>query len=265
MTRSGLSHSSQGLFPCFIILLLLFSSSVVSGETLSSKGSFGFFGGLNVAGLGGDFEDIGRMVASELEGEVGGDWTSNTTSRSDLGLGAYYLFNLSPTFGLQLEAQYIRRGGAFDLQGTSIPSIGAMDMEVGFKLSYFEIPLLARYKGNPEAKLRPVLLAGPVVGFKVASSMELSAQGMDQSQDISDGVNSTTFGLLVGAGLAVDVGQTTALVIQGRYYLGLTEPIDDSDFSAKSGDFGFFAGLEFALGPKEESTGVTSESDSLPR
>jgi hypothetical protein len=166
---------------------------------------------------------------------------------------------------LQLEGQYILRGGGFDLRGTNVPSVGALDMEVGFKLSYIEFPLLARYRGNPSAKVRPVLLGGPVVGFKVASSMEISAQGESASQDISDGVNSTTFGLLAGVGLAIDVGQTTALVFQGRYYLGLTEPIDDADFSAKSGDFGFFAGLEFALGPKGESTGVTSESDSLPR
>ena len=265
MTKPGQSNSSRGLFSCFIILLLLFSSSVVFGETLSSKGSFGFFGGLNVASLGGDFEDVGMMLASELEGEVGGDWTSSTSSLTGLGLGVYYLFNLSQTFGLQLEGQYIQRGGGLDLRGTNLPTIGALDMEVGFKLSYIEFPLLVRYKGSPTAKVRPVLLGGPVVGFKVGSSMELSAQGETASQDISDGVNSTTFGLLAGVGLAIDVGKTTALVFQGRYFLGLTEPIDDSDFSAKSGDFGFFAGLEFALGPKGESTEVTSESDSLPR
>ncbi len=265
MTRTFLPPSSQGLFRCFIILIFLFASSVVSGETLPSKGSFGFFGGLNVASLGGDFEDIGRILASELEGEVGGDWTSSTSSLSNPGLGVYYLFNLSATFGLQLEGQYIRRGGGLELRGTSVPTVGALDMEVGFKLSYIEFPLLVRYKGNPTAKVRPVLLGGPVIGFKVAASMELSAQGENVSQDISDGVNSTMFGLLGGVGLAIDVGKTTALVFQGRYYLGLTEPIDDADFSAKSGDFGFFVGLEFALGPKGDSPEVTSESDSLPR
>ena len=80
MTKSGLSHSSQGLFLCFIILPFLFLSSDVLGETPSSKGSFGFYGGLNVASLGGDFEDIGRILANELESEVGGDWTSSTSS-----------------------------------------------------------------------------------------------------------------------------------------------------------------------------------------
>lgn len=265
MARTFQIRPGHRLLPCFILLVFLFGSSSAWGETQPSTGSWGFFGGVNAASLGGDFENIGMMLASELEAEVGGDWTSSTSSLTGLGLGVYYLHNLSPTFGLQLEGQYIQRGGGFDLEGTNLLDIGSLDMEVGFNLSYIEFPLLVRYKGSPTAKVRPVLLGGPVVGFKVGSTMELSANGQSSSQDLPGGVNSMTFGLLAGAGLAIDVGQTTALVIQGRYYLGLSEPIDDADFSTKSGDIGFFVGLEFAIGPKEESPPVTSESDSLPR
>ena len=251
------------VFSCFLCLAMW--STAVLAEPLASRGSFGFFGGVNVASLGGDFGTVGTTLASEAEAEFGGDWTSSTSSLTGLGLGAYYLMNLSPTFGLQIEGQYVQRGGSLDLTGSGIPDYGSLDMKTNLKFSYFEIPVLARYKGNPDAKVRPVLLGGLVFGLKVSSTIEVEAAGGSQSRDLSEGVNSLTFGLLGGAGVAFDVGETTALVIQARYYLGLTEPVDDSDFSTKSGDFGFFAGLEFPMGGKATTPEPTSESDSLPR
>jgi hypothetical protein len=259
MIMTFLSSSSRRLvLPCFMFLLFLFASSAVFGETPPSKGSFGLFGGVNFANLGGDFDEVGKLLADELEIVGGGDWTSSATSRSDLCMGGYYLHGLSRSFGLQIEGQYVRRGGAHDLQGANLPGIGSVEVETAYKLHYFEIPVLLRYRGNPDAKLRLLFLGGPVIGIKTSSTMVVSTLGESTRKDITDGVKSTTFGLLVGAGIAFNAGESTAVVIQGRYYMGLTEHFEDSTFSedttfsTKSGDISFIAGLEFDLGPKGE-------------
>jgi len=240
-----------------MLLLLFFASPVVCGENPPSKGSFGLFGGVNIANLGGDFDEIGKLLADELGSVVGGDWTSSATSRSDLCLGGYYLFGLSRSFGLQIEGQYVRRGGVHDLHGANLPlpEIGSLEVEAAYKLHDFEFPVLLRYRGNPDAKLRLLFLGGPVIGIKTSSTMEVSTLGESAREDITNGVKSTAFGLLLGAGLAFNAGESTAVVIQGRYYMGLTESFEDDTFedrtfSTKSGDISFIAGLEFDLGPK---------------
>jgi hypothetical protein len=220
---------------------------------------------MNVASLDGDFETVGVSLASEAEGGFGGRWTSSTSSLSGLAMGAYYLMDLSPTFGLQLEGQYVQRGGSLDLTGSSIPDIGTLDRRTNAKFSYFEIPVLARYRGNSAARIRPVLLGGLVLGLKVSSSIEAEAAGGSQSRDLFEGVHPFTFGLLGGGGVAFDVGRTTALVVQARYYFGVTGPVDDPDFSMQSGDVGFFAGLEFPLDTQAITPAPTSGSDLLPR
>jgi len=235
-----------------MLLLFFFASPAVCEEDPPSKGSFGLFGGVNIANLGGDFDEIGNLLADELGSVVGGDWTSSATSRSDLCLGGYYLHGLSRSFGLQIEGQYVRRGGVHDLQGANVPGIGPLEVEAAYKLHYFEIPVLLRYRGNPDAKLRLLFLGGPVIGIKTSSTMEVSTLGESAREDISEGVKSTAFGLLLGAGIAFNAGESTAVVIQGRYYMGLTEPFEDDTFSTKSGDISIIAGLEFDLGPKGE-------------
>ena len=82
--------------------------------------------------------------------------------------------------------------------------------------------------------------------------MVVSTLGESTRVDITDEITSPTFGLVFGAGTSLNVGESTAVVIQGRYYLGLTEPFEDSTFSTKSGDISIIAGLEFDLGSKGE-------------
>jgi hypothetical protein len=79
MIRRSLSPNSPRLV-IFCFLCLVMWSTTVLAEPMASKGSFGFFGGLNVASLGGDFGTVGTTLASEAEAEFGGDWTSGTSS-----------------------------------------------------------------------------------------------------------------------------------------------------------------------------------------
>lgn len=208
----------------------------------AAEGRFGFFGGLNIANMGGDMDQIGDGLAADLADEFGGSWSASKGSKTGIGFGAYYCLSLSPRLGLQIEGQYMNRGVAFDLSG---PSASA---EAKLKLNYYEIPVLLRLSPGPGMDGRLVLLAGPVFGFNSTADFEVEAGGSSATTDMSDNIKSTTFGALIGVGFNVAMGETSAFLVQARYYLGLASTLDDPDLSSKSGDVGFFAGLEFGLG-----------------
>lgn len=221
--------------------------TAASAEILNlSQNRAGFFAGLNVANQGGDMEQIGNDLAAELEVEFGGTWTSSKGSNLGFGVGGYYVFQTSPTFGLELEGQYIRRGAKIDLTASGAPGLASgTGIESEFQINYFEIPLLARFSPNPAAGVRPVFLIGPVLSIKTGANLKLTIGDQSDTQSFSEGYKDLVFGVLGGAGISAQVGASSYLVVQARYYLGLSNSIDDPTLSAKSGDFGFFAGMEF--------------------
>ncbi|MFO7610762.1 MAG: porin family protein [Candidatus Krumholzibacteriia bacterium] len=224
------------LAACTVLML-------AGADDAAAQGRFGFFGGLNFANMGGDMDDVGDQVAADLETQFGGTWTAEKAAKTGLGFGAYYFVPRSPTMGFQIEAQYIRRGVKFDIAS------GGEEAEVGLKLDYFEIPLLLRISpGAADSDARLVFLVGPVIGFKAGADLEVEADGQSETTDIGDGFKSTTFGALGGIGVTVATGENAAFLLQARYYLGLSNAMDDEEFSSKSGDFGFFAGMEFGFG-----------------
>lgn len=234
----------------FRIFLILAALSVLAAGPASAQNRFMVFGGLNIANQGGDMDQVGDMLASELEFEFGGDWSATRGSITGLGAGVGILIPTSTTFGVQVELQYIRRGSKFDILGRDISMGGlpsSIDMTAKFKLDYLEIPFLFRYSPSPDAKFRPVFLAGPSVGMNVKSSFEVEIDGSSQSQDAGAGYADGSLGLMGGLGLDAQVGETTHLIIQARYYLGLTNVLDDPDLEAQANDLSFFVGLEVPL------------------
>ncbi|MBE0567621.1 MAG: PorT family protein [Krumholzibacteria bacterium] len=227
---------------CAWVLAAVAALALAGAGEAAAQGRFGFFGGLNFANMGGDMDDVGDELAADLEAELGGDWTAEKGSKTGLGVGAYYFVPRSSTLGFQIEAQYIRRGVKFDIAS------GGNEAEVSLKLDYFEIPLLLRLSPGAESDARLVFLLGPVIGFKAGADMEVEADGESMSADLGDEFKSMTFGAIGGVGLTVATGENSAFLLQARYYLGLSNALDDDEFSSKSGDFGFFAGLEFGLG-----------------
>ena len=230
------------IFPVLTAILLMAGSAQAQTQ-LGNRA--GFFVGLNFANQGGDMDMIGQMLADELEFELGGSWSSNKGTNMGLGLGGFYTIQTSPTFGVQFEGQYIRRGTKLDLKGSD--GFTSVTLETEFQLNYLEFPILARFSPSPEAKFRPLIMVGPVVGFKTGANLKISAQGESDSESISEGYKSTTFGLLGSLGFSAQVGQTSFLTVQAPYYQGLTNPLDDPELEAKSGDFGIFVGMEFLL------------------
>ena len=228
-------------------LLTALAATTASAEILNlSQNRAGFFAGLNIANQGGDMEQIGNDLAAEMEAMFGGTWTSSKGSNLGFGVGGYYVFQSSPTFGVELEGQYIRRGAKIDLTASGVPGMpSSTDVESEFQINYFEIPLLARFSPNPAAGVRPVFLIGPVLSIKTGANLKITIGDQSDTQSFSEGYKDVVFGVLGGAGISAQVGANSYLVVQARYYLGLSNSIDDPTLEAKSGDFGIFAGMEF--------------------
>ncbi len=232
-----------------ILIISVFTTLLLMAGSAQAQAQYGnragFFIGLNFANQGDDMEMMGQMLADELELETGDSWSSSKGSITGLGLGGYYTIQTSPTFGVQIEGQYIRRGSKLDLEGSD--GISSITFETEFQINYMEFPILARFSPNQEATFRPVIMLGPVIGFKTGADLKISFEGESASQSMSDDYKTTTFGLLGSLGFSAQVGKTSFLSIQARYYKGLTNPIDDPELVAKSQDFGIFVGMEFLL------------------
>lgn len=219
-------------------LLLLAPAASYAGS-----GIWGFYGGLNIANMGGDMEKFADELADELENTVGGTWSTRKTSRTGLALGASYAFVLSRTVGLQVEASYVSRGTSLDFDESQ-----GVEFHSSFELDYLEIPLLLRLDVSPEADVSLVLLLGPVVGFRVGADYALESGSNDASLDAGEAFTGTSFGMEFGMGARISAGETTSFLLQARYFQGLTNILDSDVYSSKPGDFMLLAGMEF--GPK---------------
>jgi hypothetical protein len=234
-------NKPDGMVRLVLAMGLLVAVALAGAGDAAAQGRVGFFGGLNIANMGGDMEDIGNELAEELEDELGGSWSLEKASKTGLGFGAYYFHPMSPTLGLQFEGQYISRGVKFDVGGSGL------EIDTSFKLNYIEFPILLRISPGPDNDMRPVFFVGPVIGFNAKAELEVEGGGVSLTEDIKEGFKSTTFGALLGAGLSVAMNEKSNFLLQARYYLGLSNALDDSEYSSKSGDFGFFVGMEFGI------------------
>jgi hypothetical protein len=234
-------HKPEMMVRLALVMGLLVAMTFAAVGDAVAEGRFGFFGGLNIANMGGDMEDLGNALAAELEDEIEIDVSVEKTSKTGLGFGAYYFHPLSPTLGFQLEGQYIRRGVKLEFSGTG------MEVDSSLKLDYIEFPMLLRLSPGPGNDMRPVFFVGPVIGFNAKAEYEFEGEGMSETEDVKDEFKSTTFGALLGAGLSVTMNEKSTFLLQARYYLGLSNAVDDDEYSSKAGDFGFFVGMEFGM------------------
>ncbi len=164
---------------------------------------FGLTGGINISTLGGsDVED-----ADNLTGFMA---------------GVSLVIPVSQIFAIQPELLYSRKGAK--------ASSGGFTEEI--RLAYIDIPVLARIPFGTNPAMRPVLFAGPAIGFNVGCEVELSGGGLDEKadcddQDVDIDVKSVEVSLIGGAGLDFN-----NFGIFARYQHGVTS-IDDSPDAGK--------------------------------
>jgi len=157
------------------------------------------------------------------------DWSDNDGSEKTLirpTFGAFALVNLTPMFAIQPELNYLTTGSWWDdLGGKFVETYG-----------YLHIPVLVRARLMREGPFVPVVFAGPALGILLSAKWE--------GDDVKDLFKTTDFGVDVGVGGEIAFNPMK-LLLDFRYYMGLTDVYEDTKFSMKNRGFILTAGLIF--------------------
>ena len=160
------------------ILLTAFAVAAF-GVTQAQEMSFGAKAGLNIANLGADAETDGSLVGFHV--------------------GGVAEFPISENFSIQPELLY-------SMQGAKVVFVDEFDvMEADLKLSYINVPIMAKYYVMEGLSLE----VGPQIGFLMSAKVD--------DEDVKDGYKSIDFGLNGGVGYKTEMG----LFFQARYNAGL--------------------------------------------
>jgi len=174
----------------------------------------------------------GQFGMTTISGDV-----EDTKMKLGFGGGAVARFAISPMFDIQPEIMIALKGCGFD-----VPE-GVDEDEYKFKLTYIDVPVLARYNIPMEGNIKPAIFAGPYLGFLMSAK--------EGDEDIKDYLKSTDFGLVLGAGIDLKAGEKGTLAIDARYNLGLSN-INDSedadDYKIKNSGFGLNIAYLFSMG-----------------
>jgi hypothetical protein len=160
--------------------------------------------GLNIASIGGGDDDF---LGESLD------------SRTGFNVGIFFMYQFSNIFAIQPEVYYSMKGA----------TVNILDVDITLALDYIEVPLLLKVIIPVEgSNVRPSIFAGPVLGFNTTAEVEGEEGGQTASEDVSEFVQSTDFGLVFGGGLGFMVGKNE-LGFDIRYILGLKSFDDSSD------------------------------------
>jgi len=182
---------------------------------------------------------IGPFMGLNYTSVYGPD-ASGTDSRTDFAFGGQIDVAISGDGMLRTGLIYSRRGFSASESGTTL----------SFKISYLEVPLLIGYRFPTSNNVRPYIMGGGQLGFKVGCLFEGSNAGASatvacEDPNIGADFQSTDVSLVGGAGIAMPVG-LDRFVVDVRYALGLTKIERNSEI--KNRGFTFGVGLMIPVG-----------------
>lgn len=208
-----------------------------------TKWSGGIKGGVSLAQISGDtgftdtFTDGVNII--DLFGDVG-------DTRTGFIGGGFVTADVNEKFGIRAELLYAQKGGAGTLN-VNVNSAPAGTADLTFKLDYIEIPVLLVGTFPTQGSTKISVFGGPAVAFNTSSKLKFDVQGQTDEQDIGDSVESTDFGLAVGAGVSFPASARARIVIDGRYNFGFSK-FPKSGEDLKNRDLVFMAGFSFPFG-----------------
>jgi len=172
---------------------------------------------------------LGGPGWSSLTVKAEGDFPT-FSGRSAMSIGAFLVTPAARGIGLEPEVLFTLKGG----------KAAQDDLEVMFRLTSLEVPVLLRIGPSVPQKTAFHVLVGPTFGFPLKARGKANAPGLILDEDVRDQVRDFELGLTVGAG--VDVGR---LRFDGRYTWGLTNLSTDTSGnpSTKSRMFTVLAGV----------------------
>jgi hypothetical protein len=210
-----------------LVLMLLLPNSSLAQEIRG-----GLKLGLNMANIHGADVDTWENVTRESWG-----------SKIAFCFGGYLTFKIADIFAIQPEVFYTMKGSKLETT-----YLGETYKEK-VKLSYLEIPVLAKIIIPTQSSVKPCLFAGPALAIKLSSKDWYEIAGESHEDDISDYVKGTDFGLVMGGGLDFGLGAANKgkITVDLRYTLGLTQivNVEGLTFDVKNGAFSLMIGYTF--------------------
>lgn len=143
---------------------------------------------------------------------IGGDDTSGIKSRTGFHVGAVAEISIIEKFSVQPEILYSAQGYKWSEDGD----------EGTEKYDYLNFPVMAKYYVAEGFSLE----AGPQIGFLLSAKWDYKSGSYSESGDAKDYLKGVDVGFNLGVGYKLDIG----LNFGARYYLGLSDIYDTSDY-----------------------------------
>ena len=163
-------------------------------------------------------QSMNMGVKVGLNDATAGGANASSQSITAFNAGVFTTLDIAGLLALQPELLYTMKG--YKVQYTVTDGVTPIQFGSGImtgKISYLEIPVLLKLHTSSFGIVRPNIFAGPEVAFKLTSK---AISGSPSSEQDLQNINSTDFGIIVGAGINIDLSITT-LMVDIRYDIGM--------------------------------------------
>ncbi len=186
------------------ILFILAAPLLFTPAVCAEKVTAGIKTGMNITGFIGSDSGAGDGAKMQKTGLVA---------------GGYVIFPFIKQFKLQVECLISEKGAIYKYEDSDTV------YEQIMKLTYLEIPVLARFDLESRGGVKPAVLFGPSFGIKIGAKGEERTIGVSSKGNI-DNMNTLDPGLLLGGVLDIETGKGI-VSLEARYTMGLL-PIFES-------------------------------------
>lgn len=207
-------------------LILALAGFALCTSPASAELSGGVKTGLNIANFTGADAGTGEDAA---------------LSKAGLIAGGFMIFPIEKVpFKIQAEFLVSSKGATYkwDVLGSVY--------ETTTKLTYLEIPVLARFEVETKTGANPAFLVGPSFGIKVAAKSESRTVGYSETGDI-DNIKALDPGFVLGALLDIETNPGK-LSIEARYtrsFATIVENTGGTDVDIRNSVLSFLIGYRF--------------------
>ncbi len=186
------------IFMMFIMFLLVSQNNLFA----QTQYHFGIKGGINFSNFSG----------KDAEGDEN---TPPFETKKGITVGIFTETPINNIFSFQSALLYSVKGAknTEEEQGESVTAT--------FNLNYIEIPILAKIYFPLKQTFAIYAFTGPELGIKIKSNFNVDVNGEKvKEKNMDSNTKSLDFGLLFGAGIALNLGKGKVF-IEGGYDLGL--------------------------------------------
>lgn len=183
------------IFQLIIIITVLMN-------TVYAQWSVGIMGGVNFSDMKADVDIKSRTLTS---------------------FGAVVEYSMIDQLSLVALPTYVQNGGIRVRTET--------EPELTIKGSYLDMPIFLKYSFSFIKVMKPFLFAGPSVEYRLNLKMKGEFAGLDITADLKNVSKDFDLGIGLGAGVEIPL-DILSIVIEGKYYLGLTDQHKNGTFLA---------------------------------